>query len=1265
MEFKNQLQKILSIEIMKKKSDKLISEEVYSNWTKLVFGSSTAKNKIFIQEALKQYDEAKQTNTKISRFSLQKDAKPLENYKKYKEQTKNEEENFLSTMEPDQRKPQKGYRAIDTIRTKISKQSRNDFKMTVHEAKKYLEKDLLDVKNYKSAFRFSSVLEIEWEKYELVSDGKEITDRRLHMKTYMIVIESYQILTLNDINNALDIYEDRADVRFENEKMKSSGWSFSVCSYHNTSIYENKKLRGSSYVPTPPALQGIRNKWGVNIENKDDNECFKWCMKYHQSDKGKNSTRISALKKVDDKFNYDDITYPVGIEEINIFEANNEGIKINVFQYDNEKDEINVLRRAGKSPTYIHLLVINDNDNEHYCYINNLSALFKTNTSRNSKVFCEKCLKPFTQKQFDAHQCDITESNDFQTVINYPGEDECMKMTVEKYKKQMKAPFIAYSDFEAFVKPTNDTSKIQEHVVNSYCIQLVCSFDPKYSKLYFYRGENAVQHYIETLLKIKDECDKVINYRRKLYKNPKLTAEEEAEWKTKTDCYICGCEFTKENHKIREHCHLSGKYNGAACNTCNLNFKNVKISKEGKEYHASVDLIVAFHNLRGYDGHFILQEATKYTDNIRAINQSFEKYMTFQFMGLRFIDSFLFLSESLSKLADSLKTSIVTDKKIKELILNDNFVYLKGHFKENAELMGRKGVYPYEYAKDASCFELGMPDKKEFYSKLNNSHIKDEEYIYALEVYEKMKCKNFGDYHDLYLICDVLLLADVFENFRKSSIEKYKFDPANYLTTPSLAWDVMLDMTKCELGLISNEEARLFFENNKRGGIVQAGSKRLVRANNKYMKNYDPSKPSIFIWYVDANNLYAVAMIAYLPYKLLGFVTISLEEILNHPKDDEHGYFVECDIHLPPELYEKFKEYPLCPVTRNVKTSELSDYQKSVLELNKSKHSNNSKKLILDLYDKEKYMCHYRYLQTVVRLGYVVKKVHRVMKFEQRKWLKPYIDKNTEYRSKPGISGFEKDFYKLMNNSVSGKTYENVLGRTSIELVRDEDKAIKKMSKENFKSGTMLHDMFFIESHANKVEFNRPNYIGNAILDLSKIVMIDFHYDYMKPKYGDKCELIYTDTDSFVYEVKTDDLYRDNYEDRQNHFDLSEVIIKEFNDPTNGKKIGMMKDETKMCPIVEFCAMGPKSYSFLTDDDEVKKKGKGVSKAVLKTLIEHDDYKNTLETGIRLERKNTCLRSFKHRVFTYECNKICLSAFDDKIYRESFNYGYPYGYVKQ
>jgi len=1258
MEYKNQLQKILSIELMKKKSEKLISDEVYGNFSKLVFGNSTAKNKVLVQEALRQYDEAKSTNTKISRFSLQPTAKPLEAYnkeKKMKAMLIQEQEDYINNFEPEPRKQRKGYRAIDNIQTKISKGNKNDFKKATNEAKQILEKDLLRVKDYKSVFKFDSVLEVHFEKRTLTLGDKSIKEIVEHHSKFIKVHSAYQVASLEDIQNALKDYSQKAEEMFDNLVMQSSGWTFTVCSKHITSIYETKKLRGSSYIPTPPELQGVRNKWGVNIENKDDNECFRWCMKYHQSDKGKHSTRLSALKKVDDKFNYDNITYPVGVEEINIFESNND-VKINLFQYDTEKKEIHLLRRAGKGDSYIHLLVISDDDNEHYCYINNLSALLKADQSRNGKTTCEKCFRSFTKKQLEEHQCTPSENTEFETEIKYPDEGECMKMTVDKHKKKIKAPFIAYSDFEAFVKPTNDNNKIHEHTVNSYCIQLVCSFDPKLSKLYFYRGDNAVKHYLQTLLKIKDECDQVVFKLRKLHKEPKLTDEEEVEWKTKTNCYICGCEFSPDNHKIREHCHLTGKYNGAACNNCNLNFKNVKISKEGKEYMAKIDLIVAFHNLRGYDGHFILQQASNFTDNIQAINQSFEKYMTFSFLGLRFIDTFLFMSDSLSTLADGLKTN---DK------LNDDFVYLRGHFKENAELMGRKGVYPYEYAKDASCFKLGMPNKKDFYSTLKNEHITDSEYKYAEEVYNTMGCKNFGDYHDLYLVSDVLLLADVFENFRKGSIEKYKFDPANYLTAPSLAWDAMLDMTKCELGLIHDEETRLFFENNKRGGIVQAGSTRFVKANNKYMKNYDPTKESIFIQYADCNNQYGKSMTDYLPYKLLGFVDdVKLDEILKHPVDDPYGYFVECDINIPNDLHDKFKEYPLCPISRCVNTSELSDYQKSILEINESKHANKSKKLILDLYDKQKYMVHYRYLQTIVRLGYVVTKVHRVMKFEQSQWLKEYIDKNTQYRSQKGLTKFFKDFFKLMNNSIYGKTNENVLGRTSIELIKDEDKAIKKMTKENFKNGVMLEDMFFIESHKSTVKYNRPSYIGNAILDLSKIVMIEFHYDYMKKKYGDKCELIYTDTDSFVYVVKTDDLFADNYADRKSYYDLSEVIIPEFRDTENAKKVGMFKDESLMCPIVEFCAMGPKSYSFITDDDAVKKTCKGVSKSVLKKEVTHQDYKNTLETGIRVERKNTCIRSFKHRVFTYQCNKICLSAFDDKIYRESFNYGYPYGYSK-
>jgi hypothetical protein len=418
-------------------------------------------------------------------------------------------------------------------------------------------------------------------------------------------------------------------------------------------------------------------------------------------------------------------------------------------------------------------------------------------------------------------------------------------------------------------------------------------------------------------------------------------------------------------------------------------------------------------------------------------------------------------------------------------------------------------------------------------------------------------------------------------------------------------------------------------------------------------------------------------------YELCGFVTKDLDEILKIPREAEKGVFVLCDIELPAELHDKFKDYPLCPVSRCVEFDELSEYQQNLTKQNNTKYNDKSKKLILDFNKKENYLCHYRYLQGIVKLGYKVTKIHKCIEFKQSQWLKKYIDMNTTFRQQKGISDFLKDFHKLMNNAIYGKTNENVLGRANMELLTDYKKAIKKMSKENFKNGSNKDGLFFIESHRAKVKYDRPSYIGNAILDLSKLYMFEFHYNYMKPKYGDKCQLVYTDTDSFVYHVKTEDLYQDQFNDRNEYFDLSEVSIAKFKDSKNAKVIGKMKDETKFIPIVEFCSLASKSYSFITDYDiettnenkndkthldNLKKShykiGKGVSRSVLKHEITHADYKKTLNNGYNISKKNISLRSYKHQLFTYQATKICLNALDTKMYRDTFNIGHPFGYIK-
>ena len=189
---------------------------------------------------------------------------------------------------------------------------------------------------------------------------------------------------------------------------------------------------------------------------------------------------------------------------------------------------------------------------------------------------------------------------------------------------------------------------------------------------------------------------------------------------------------------------------------------------------------------------------------------------------------------------------------------------------------------------------------------------------------------------------------------------------------------------------------------------------------------------------------------------------------------------------------------------------------------------NGVEKLIPNLYDKKKYIIHIRALKQAIDHGLILEKIHRCIRFRQSAWMKEYIDFNTRLRT-AAKNDFEKDFYKLMNNSVFGKTMENIRNHRDIKLVNNKEKYLKTVMKPNFKSGTLLGpDLMGCEMGKIKVVMNKPVYLGQAILDLSKIIMYEFHYDYMIPKYGDRIKLCYMDTDSYVYDIKTEDFYKDS-----------------------------------------------------------------------------------------------------------------------------------------
>ena len=278
------------------------------------------------------------------------------------------------------------------------------------------------------------------------------------------------------------------------------------------------------------------------------------------------------------------------------------------------------------------------------------------------------------------------------------------------------------------------------------------------------------------------------------------------------------------------------------------------------------------------------------------------------------------------------------------------------------------------------------------------------------------------------------------------------------------------------------------------------------------------------------------------------------------------GYIFEVDLEYPKDLWESHNDYPLAPEKLKV---------------------NGVEKLTSHFKSHKNYAIHYRNLRQCLEMGLRITKVHRGLIFNQSSWMAPYINKNTGL-PKTAANSFEKDFFKLMNNSVFGKTIENIRKRQNIILVDNRDKAVKLSSRPNFNRATIF-DKNLIAIHMKKTEvyFNKPVYVGQAILDLSKTLMFDFHYNYIRKKYSDKAELMFTDTDSLLYHIHTDDFYKDISKDIKKKFDTSDYppnhesgILTGF----NKKVIGMFKDEVAGKQITHFVGLRPKLYSFKVEE---------------------------------------------------------------------------------
>jgi len=1039
-------------------------------------------------------------------------------------------------------------------------------------------------------------------------------------------------------------------------------------------------LGGGSYIDLPDF---IKNKQCcINVKNKDD-ECFNWAIKSCIMNKNvkhhPERTPWYDNKQIDEILIKAGVTYPFEPKENIIRKVENKiNRSINIYTFDKTKngyDRYPIYITKNQKEDHINLLYFSNEDQTkyHYVWIKNFSGfLSDTDGHDHKRYYCMKCMTHFTsEEKLKQHNNDFPVCHNNQPAkIEYPTKDKAHVM-FKNYNNKFKCPFVIYADFESVLikndEKTEDDKITHKHMPCGYMYYVVSTIDKYNIKPKIYRGEDAVKNFLEEILKVAN----TITYLLKQNIEMIITDAEEIEFNNSTLCHICEKELFDD--RVRDHCHLTGKYIGPAHNACNLN-----------RIESRVKIPIFFHNGKGYDSHFIINEIANIESikDVDLIPKTDEKYISYSFNHLRFLDSLAFMcpDDSLEKLVESLRNKDeydiskfkLTQKYFKKLYPNLT--------DEQMKLIITKGVYPYEYMDSFDRFnESCLPPINMFYSSLNNSSISDKDYKHALKVWETFNIKTMGDYHDFYLQTDVLLLADVFENFREVDMNTYKLDPAHYVTGCSYSFDASLKKYGKKIELFNDEQSDmyLFVENAIRGGMSFIAHRHSV-ANNKYMKNFDPSKPSKYIMYLDANNLYGWAMMQKLATGGYAWENVNdwnEEKIMKIDDNDKRGYIFNVDLEYPAEIHDKHNLYPLCPERKKVCTKWLSPFQKQLKD--KLKIADDQvEKLITDLSDKNNYTLHYKNLQLYLQLGMKLIKINKCLSYNSEAWLKDYIVDNSLLRQKAKANkdAFKANIYKIKNNGVFGKQMENVRNRVDVKLCKKKDdndkKYVKLLSHPTYKRRTIFNEnLVAVHRHKRRIVLDKPIINGMIILDLSKYLMYDFYYNFLQKRYGEKMKLLFSDTDSLCVEIETEDVYKDMQKDKQ-YYDFSEYPEKHFLYSTeNQAVVGKFKDEYEGEIITEFVGLRSKLYSLIAPNAKPKKREKKVAKGCKKSVIENElkfkDYWDTLEQQTQMTRSMNLIKSKLHKVHTEKINKIVLSAFDNKRFLlDDGITSYAYGHCK-
>ena len=811
-------------------------------------------------------------------------------------------------------------------------------------------------------------------KYQTVFSArfdKQNEDNQILDETELFInLNNNHNLTQTDIANINVV--SALDHQIQQQELKDGGWRFDKINSMTIYFYKTIEMNGSNYIKIP-----LRSNAILNVEN-NDKYCFLWsilaslypCNNNHPN-------RVSNYKQYFNELNIQGLDFSNGLKCSDIHKFNElNDLSVNIFELNFYQDQnqwrhklIPIEISKNNSDKVIDLAIYKN----HYVLIKKLDVFLG---DHNKKFICRRCLSSYTSENMlikHKEKC----GDDNITVIKTSNKSH---LYWEKYFHKNPLYFRIYADFEADNEKDNSCignkkTNIykQNPVLNGY--HIVSELNDVLKSDYYKSplGYDNVDWFV-------DEVIKLVNKMAFYFKNTNIdiimTQEDENDYRNDNVCRFC--EKEKLSDKVRDHCHLTGKYRGPAHNTCNINVSQQQINF----------IPFIFHNFSKYDCHMFFKKLVDMkNDKVKfdIIPKTNEEYISVTYGCIRFIDSYRFLSSGLDSLVKSivdnsnkklknLKKEIVDNEeilnivnkivedgtikdlkkdypdeinKLEEALLDymgeNDLKILKTRFPYKWKYLTKKLAYPYEYFNSVDDYKKPVDnlEKKDFFSKLKNKCPDDDKIERTREVIKRFNIKSGEELTEIYLKSDVLLLACVFEKFIKVSINEYNINPLYCVSLPGYTWLCGLKYTGINLQTLQDKDMILLLENNIRGGVSSV-------MRNRYVRSDDDKK----ILDMDATNLYGHSMSQPLPYDKIKYDNnIELEDILNTPDDSDIGYLVEVDLKYPDDIKQKTKYFPFAPVNKKINPDNFNDYMKEI----KPDTYVQSNKLICDWSDKKNY----------------------------------------------------------------------------------------------------------------------------------------------------------------------------------------------------------------------------------------------------------------------------------------------------------------------